>query len=192
MTGIWKRMQRARIFDCELPAFCPEDLLVALCLHTGQHEWVQLSHYCDLAQLLAAHSELDWDIVYSHMGDSNTKRIIHVCLYLLHQHWHARIPHRMMVSISADPHVARLAKRIENEMWPYPESMMLRSEISWLLDRSAGEDLSDRWGLLVGMLFSPTQVDFETFRLPQALVSLYPGMRALRLARKYSTSWLNR
>lgn len=185
MAGIWRRVTMARLFDCAVPTFCPEDLLVALCLHASQNHWAQLSHFCDLAQLLQVHPQLDWNIVCTHLGDSSTARIVYVCLDLLRRHWHAQIPKDMMARISADPQVARLAHRIQTEWWPAPISIRTETNLRWLLDRSSGEDMGDRLPLLLGVTLTPTLIDFETFKLPRILAPLYPVLRALRLAYKY-------
>ena len=189
MEGIWRRVTMARLFDRELPTFCPADLLVSLCLHAGQHEWLQISHFCDMAQVLRVHPDLDWDVVRSHLGDSNTTRIVFVGLELLQRHWPVSLPADMIAIISADPHVARLADRIEQEVWPSPESAGTQSNLRWLLDRSAGERLGDRVRFLAGILLNPTLDDIEMFKLPHVLAPLYPGLRALRLGRKYSTAF---
>ena len=123
MAGIWRRVKVAHLFDCEVPTFCPEDLLVALSIHAGKDEWNRLSNFCDIAQVLRAHPRLDWKIVRSHLNDSNTRRMVYVCWHLLHEHWQASIPEEMMAMISADPHVARLAHRIHAEMWPSPKPL---------------------------------------------------------------------
>jgi hypothetical protein len=130
---------------------------------------------------------LDWDIVESHLGDSNTTRIVSLSLYLLLEHWDAQISADMMARISADPHVARLARRIQNEIWPSLSPALTTGDLHWLLDRSAGENLADRTRLLMGSFFCPAVEDFEAFRLPPILTPLYPGLRVLRLACKYAS-----
>jgi len=188
MAGIWKRVTLTPFWGSEAPTFCPEDLLVALCLHAGHHGWTQISHLCDIAQLFRIHPQLDWDIVGSHLGDSNTKRIVYVSLRLLKEHWEAQVPEELVARISADPHVARLARRVQTEIWPSASPALTTSSLRWMLDRSAGEDLADRIRLLGGSFFCPAVEDFEMFRLPPIMTPLYPGLRALRLAHKYALS----
>ena len=188
MEGIWKRVAMVPFWGGEAPTFCPEDLLVVLCLHAGHHGWQQLSHMCDISQLFRKHPQLDWNIVDSHLGDSNTTRMVYVSLNLLEEHWEVQIPAVMRARISADPHVARLAGRIQTEIWSSPNPALTTSSLRWLLDRSAGEDLRDRLRLLLGSVFCPAVEDFELFRLPQSLAPLYPGLRVLRLAHKYALS----
>jgi hypothetical protein len=188
-AGIWERVTMVHLFDCEVPAFCPEDLLVVLCLHAGKHGWAHLSHFCDMAQLLLVHPQLDWDVVCSHLGDSNTARNVSMSLHLLDKHWRPGIPENIRARISADPHVARLAHRVQKEIWSSPRPVLTQSNLRWLLDRSAGEDLKDRLRFLTGVMFCPTTGDFEKFKLPQALVPFYPGLRVLRVACEYGSSW---
>ncbi|MGD0911744.1 MAG: nucleotidyltransferase family protein [Terracidiphilus sp.] len=188
MEGIWQRATPARAWDCDLPTFCPEDLLVALCLHAGHHGWMQLSHICDIAQLLKRYPNLDWNIVRRHLGDSNTTRMVYVSLNLLQQHWEAEIPGDLIDAMLADPHVGRLTRRIQTEIWPSSKPALTTSSFRWLMDRSSGVNLVDRMRLFTGTLFCPASEDFEMFRLPEIFAPLYPGLRALRLAFKYTVS----
>jgi hypothetical protein len=188
MEGIWQRLRLARLFDSNVPTFCPEDMLIALCLHAGHHGWMQLSYFCDIAQLLRTHPTLDWNIVCSHLRDSNTRRLVYVCWRLLNRHWHAEIPEEMMARASADAHVSRLAHRVETEIWPSPVPELTTANLRWLLERSAGEDVLDRLSLLLGSIFQPAVEDFAAFRLPWILAPLYPLLRAFRLACKGAAS----
>ena len=190
MSGIWERRTQARLLGQDVPALSPEDLLVVLCLHAGHHGWMQLSHMCDLAQLFRVHGEFDWEIVRRHLGDSNTRRIVCISLYLLRKHWHVGLPEEIAAMIFADPHVERLARRIEEEIWPAEKPALTTSGLWWLLDRTAGEDWHDRVQLLTGSFLVPSTEDFALFRLPPALSYFYAGLRILRLACRYvSSQW---
>jgi hypothetical protein len=181
MAGIWRRTAKARLFDTHLTTFSPEDNLVALCLHAGHHGWMQISHFCDIAQLLLTYPKLDWGIVLSQLGDSNTRRIAHVCWFLLDRHWGAHIPHCMLANAKADPHVARLAQRVETEIWPSTDPVLTTASLRWLVDRTAGEEIEDRLRLFAGSVFWPAIEDFAAFRLPKMFSPLYFVLRPLRL-----------
>ncbi len=182
MDGIWERRMTARLLDRDVPALSAEDLLVVLCLHAGHHGWTQLSHMADLAQVFHVHGKFDWKIVDSHLGDSNTRRIVCISLHLLQKHWGVDISPEISRLISADPHVEQLAHRIETEVWPSREPALTTSSLRWLLQRSAGEDWRDRARLLAGSIFVPSIEDFALFRLSSRLSYLYPGLRVMRLA----------
>ncbi len=188
MEGIWRRAVKTPFWGGELPTLSAEDLAVALCLHAGHHGWQQLSHMTDLAQLFQVHPQLDWEIVRSHLGDSNTRRMVYVSLRLLGTHWEAEIPEDLRARIERDGHVARLADRIQREIWPSPSPALTTSSLRWMLERTSGEDLADRLRLLAGSFFCPAVEDFAAFRLPRMLAPLYPALRVLRLAYRFATS----
>ncbi len=185
MERIWRRAVMTPFWGGEVPTLSAEDLAVALCLHAAHHGWLQISQMCDLAQLFRVHPRLDWEIVRSHLGDSNTRRMVYVSLRLLETHWEAEIPEDLRAQIEGDGHVARLADRIQREIWPSPSPALTTSSLSWMLERTSGEDLADRLRLLAGSFFCPAVEDVEAFRLPRALTPLYPGLRVLRLAAKF-------
>jgi hypothetical protein len=184
LANMWKRATMVGFWGGEVPGFCPEDLLVVLCLHAGHHGWMHISQLCDIAQLLRAHPSLDWEIVRSHLGDSNTRRMVYVSLYLVHEYWGIEMPAPIVSMIRQDAHVARLSRRIHAEIWPAVDTRLTTSSLGWLLDRTAGIRAADRLCLLAGSVFCPAVEDFETFRLPLFLAPLYSVLRPLRLARK--------
>jgi hypothetical protein len=188
MDGIWKRAETARFLGGEVPTFSAEDLFVSLCLHAGHHGWTQVSQMCDLHQVLQAHPDFDWEIVTGHLGDSNTRRLVYVCLDLLHEGWGAELPEDLLNKIHSDPHVVKLARRVKMEIWPALEPRLTTRGLRWMLERSAGVQARDRARLLAGSFFCPAVEDFEAFRLPRGLASLYPGLRVLRLAYRYAFS----
>lgn len=188
MASMWERVTMVPFWGGEAPSLCPEDLAVALCLHAGHHGWQQLSNICDIAQLFRSHPQMDWDIVLSHLLDSNSRRNVYVSLQLLKDHWDTQLPADLAARISEDQQVAGLASRIETEIWPSPSPALTTSSLRWMLERTSGEDLADRLRLLGGSFFCPAVEDFELFRLPPILAPLYPALRVLRLAYKYTLS----
>ena len=57
-----------------------------------------------------------------------------------------------------------------------------------MLQRTAGENLVDRFHLLAGSLFHPAIEDFEIYRLPPLMAWLYPVLRFARLVGKGAAS----
>jgi hypothetical protein len=184
-AGIWQRSREAPFFGQTIPTFCPEDLLFALCLHAGGHDWLEISLFCDIA-LLLRDSHLNWEIVLSHLGDSNTRRIVFISLALTQKHWHAALPPEIDHRIAADSQVPGIVAAIERELWPRIESEPIKSiPLGWLLRRTKGEAIGERLRHVGGVTLNPTLIDFERFRLPRPLIPLYPLLRGARLACKY-------
>ena len=181
--GVWQRAVEAPLFGAMVPTLCPEDLLLALCLHAGQHEWMHLSSFCDLHQMLILHPRLRWEIVRRHLGDSNTARTVLVSLCLLRKHWNSRIPEDFRERISSDSEVQRIANTVESNFWPASDVPVPRdTSIGWLLQRTRREPWLDRLRYIAGIALNPTTIDYETFKLPRPLIALYPLFRGARLA----------
>jgi hypothetical protein len=188
IDGLWARKTVVPLLGQDIPALSPEDLMVTLCLHAGHHGWMKLSYMCDLAQLFYVHKVLDWGTVRAHLGDSNTRRIVCLSLYLLQQHWHVDLPESIAALISNDPHIERLAHRIETEIWPNDRPALTTASLWWLLDRTAGENWPDRMRVITGSIFVPSIEDFALCPFSPCLPYLYTGLRIFRLALKYVSS----
>jgi hypothetical protein len=185
-TGIWERAVETPLFGQTVPAMSPEDLLIALCLHAGGHDWLHLSLFCDIAMLLLKNPQLNWETAFRHVQDSNTRRIVCVSLYLTSLYWKAALPAEIQAQIAADPEVFAIAHYVVTQLWPQPDSGFAKhAPFHWLLRRTRGERLRDRMRYVGGITLVPTLIDFETFSLPRALIPLYPFLRAARLALKY-------
>jgi hypothetical protein len=59
----WERLRAMTLQGHDVPALVPEDLLLALCVHGTKHVWERLAWVLDIALLLQAERELDWDVV---------------------------------------------------------------------------------------------------------------------------------
>ncbi len=60
---LWRRRETVPLCGHSLPSLSPEDLLLVLSVHGARHQWKRLIWLCDIAQLLRARPELDWDYV---------------------------------------------------------------------------------------------------------------------------------
>jgi hypothetical protein len=191
--GIWERAVETLLFGQSVPTLSPEDLLIALCLHAGAHDWKHLSLFCDIALPLLRNSQLDWEIALRHLGDSNTRRIVFVSLHLTRTHFDAIIPPWLWAQISADANVLEMASCVETELWPDIDPNPAKdAPIGWLLRRSRGERFWDRARYVAGITLIPTMIDFQTFRLPRPFIPLYPLLRGARLALKYRKRAISR
>lgn len=59
----WRGIGRLSVVGVELPWFAPEYVLYLLCLHGSKHKWDTLKWIVDVAEMLRAHPEIDWDKV---------------------------------------------------------------------------------------------------------------------------------
>ena len=54
----------------------PEDLLLVLCLHGSKHCWERLAWICDVAELIGANPELDWNEIMRRSAALNIEKAV--------------------------------------------------------------------------------------------------------------------
>lgn len=184
MDSLFGRVIDAPMFDASLPTFCPEDLLLVLCLHAAQHDWAHLGLFTDIVQLLRKYPALDWRAFEASLRDWNTRRMVHVSLTLA-QSWEADLPASIVESMTADRELAHLADKVRRRFWPSRFNPLPKdADIKWLAERTKGEPVIDRLRWMTGFAFNPTLIDYVVFDLPSSVAGFYPVLRALRLALK--------
>jgi hypothetical protein len=99
---LWKRAVPVRLKGMEVLAFCPEDMLLHLCLHISyQHQFAfGLRPFCDIAELLACYEDnLDWAAVLERSERWGWGRGIYVALLLANNLVDAAIPVQVLAQL---------------------------------------------------------------------------------------------
>ena len=108
----WTRMRPLTLGGVELKMFCPEDLLLILCLHGSKHKWDTLKWVVDIAELLRVHPELDWRAATIAARASGTERMLALGLVLAHELLDAHLPAELAEALGAKPSIADLAAEV--------------------------------------------------------------------------------
>jgi hypothetical protein len=99
---LWKRAVPVRLKGMEVLAFCPEDMLLHLCLHISyQHQFAfGLRPFCDIVELLACYEDnLDWAAVLERVERWGWGRGIYVALLLANNLVDAAIPVQVLAQL---------------------------------------------------------------------------------------------
>lgn len=164
----------------ELSILRPELLLVVLGLHAAEHEWNQLQMFTDIAALLERNPQLNWSEVEAFAADSHARRSLYVSLWLTHQYFNEPLPEPILQRINGDIQVKRIAEVIATRSWPSPETNVVDG-FRWLLFRTKGERLLDRWRYILSMLLLPKVADFQNYEVSPKFLWIYFLSRPLRL-----------
>lgn len=81
---LWKRSIVTKIGQRAFKSLAPEDLFLYLCIHGSKHHWERLEWLCCVANLAAAHPNLDWTAVTDRARACGTERILNTALLLAH------------------------------------------------------------------------------------------------------------
>lgn len=90
MERLWERTQPAALGEARTLA--PEDLLLILCVHGAKHCWERLCWICDIAALLRAFPNLDWELAWTQAQSVGCGRVLLLGLALAQELLGATLP----------------------------------------------------------------------------------------------------
>ena len=180
METAWSALVPMRWQSLEVAILRPELLLVVLGLHAAEHEWNQLQMFTDMAALVERNPQLNWNEVEEFVSDSQARRSLYVSLWLTHLYFKEPLPEWLLQRINGDIQAMRIADIIATQSWPAPETAVAVG-LRWLLFRTKGERVIDRWGYVLSMLLLPKIADFQNYEAGPSLTWIYFVSRPLRL-----------
>jgi hypothetical protein len=110
-----------RLQACLIPVLCggaticslsPEDLLLFLCVHGSRHQWERLMWLCDIAELIRAHPQMEWQRLLEQAKTTGSKRMLLLSLFLANNLLGADLPDSVWQNIQEDPKVKVLAGKV--------------------------------------------------------------------------------
>ena len=116
------RAQQVSVANVELCSFEPEDLLQILSYHGAKNRWERLKYICDVAELIRANPDLDWDIVLKRAQNTRGTRILYLSLNLGRRLLDVFLPPEVLKRISADKQVEKLSSWVLGRL---PEQMQM-------------------------------------------------------------------
>jgi hypothetical protein len=185
---LWARLGSISIAGRELQALPPDDLLLVLTLHGTKHAWERLAWICDIAELLRARPDLDWDSALSEASRMRCSRALRLAVALPATLLGAPLPPAVAAAARADGAVTALVDRVRGELFLPPRAgagtfgYHLATRASW----------RDKVALALGSLTALNQRDLEALPLPDAALPLYFLARPARLAGKALAHTLRR
>ena len=182
---LWDRCIQVSVGGRQVPTLSVEDLLLWLPVHGAKHCWSRMGWISDLAELIAAHPELDWDFVLHKARKARIQRILLLGVDLAHQLFQAPLPEPVTRMLGSHPEISRLEERVSAQWTDASASepgLLARSHFFL----SARESWSDRARYIFRFAFTPTPGDWMSVNLPDSLFPLYRVVRWFRLAGKYA------
>jgi hypothetical protein len=162
----------------------PEELLLILCAHGGKEMWQWLVRVCDVAELVKARRDMDWDRAVREAAASRTRRMLLLGLSLARDLLGAALPAEVSRMIERDAAVAWLAARVRGRLFEPAHLPPRLSEIC-AYHLKLREKYRDSLYQLLCSWIKPAQADWAAVRLPGRLSFVYYLVRPLRLAKKY-------
>ncbi len=110
---LWNPCSTTILLNRPMPLPSAENIFFLLAIHGSRHRWESLKWICDIAVLLQAFPQLDWDVVLAEAGRIARKRMVLVPLALVNQLFDIPLPSSAMKAIEQDAAVFPLAACIQ-------------------------------------------------------------------------------
>jgi hypothetical protein len=181
----WSRAGRLTISGKSALALSIEDLLLALCVHGGKHQWERLAWVCDLNETIAKHPAIRWEELIEESRRTKTLRMLSLGLYLTSELLGTQLPEAMMEKMLAEASVQSLGDEVQRRFFerhyrPYAPTEAMRFQFK--VRERALDALRGCYYLTI----PPTPADLTSISLPNAFSFLYYLLRPLRLIKKHA------
>ena len=170
------------LLDSSVPCLCPEQFLLALCVHGGKHAWERFEWISGVAHLIARHPDLDWGRVADEAKEFGATHSVALGLSLAVAGAAAPVPEAAMAAVGS-ARVMSLATEMEAALLhepPQSGGVVARYSL-----RFRAASAKDRLRYLL-FLRHPTEKDLAFLRLPKALSFLYFIVRPLRVLSEHA------
>jgi hypothetical protein len=187
VNKLWDNLKPVSLLGKEVMTLSPEKLLLVLCVHNGgKHQWEMLEWICDIAQLIGACKDLDWERIQDNAFHSGVERILFLGLYLAKDMLGADIPNEINERLMNDQAIPSLAEEVRKRTFTETESLPGEAErfVFYLRMR---ENFRDKMQYCFRRLFTPTETDRSLLRLPAPLLPFYRFLRPFRLVKKFGS-----
>jgi hypothetical protein len=180
--SLWTRCEPLSLAGRTIFHPSKEDLLLILCAHTGKHFVPKLAWFCDIAQLLRMHQQMDWERIMWCANTSTSRRLLFPVLFLSKDLLGAPLAEEVWQKVQKDPAIGRLAAQIRERLFIEPGALpgVWGITCSQLKLR---EGVRDRLRYCLQLMTPPPGDCF--IPLPEPLSPLYYVFRSLRLTGKY-------
>jgi Uncharacterised nucleotidyltransferase len=112
----WQHRTAVPLANKTVHGLTPEDLLIVLCVHGSKHAWEALKWVCDVAELIRAHDQLNWDRIFSSASTWRCRRLVYMGLSLAHRVLDAPLPEAVLARLSADSDVQMFSHRMPSTL----------------------------------------------------------------------------
>jgi hypothetical protein len=120
---LWSRRKVYILSGVDIKSFCPEDLLLILCLQVAKDCWERRQHLehlakvCDIAELLNNYPQLNWSEINQQAQEQGLQRTLHFGLFLAKNLLNAEIPEPILSQVLADKLAISLAYQVCSQLF---------------------------------------------------------------------------
>ena len=186
--ALWARQRLIKVGPYAVPTLGVEDHFLTLCVHGTSHAWQRLIWVCDVAELIRARPDMEWDRILSESHRLGFGRMVSVALALANHLLDASLPSAVRKRVAADSSAVALATDLGDEI--FREERARGSFVSFHL--RVRETFGAKLSFVARALFQPAPEDWTALSLPDVAYPLYYLVRPFRLMKAYGGPFLLR
>jgi len=187
LDDLARRLVPVALSGHEVRTFAPEDVLPILCIHGSKDFWERISWVADIAELVQAYPQLDWDVVLRRAESWGAQRMLHLGLALAAGLLDASPPEEILSRVRGDRVAASVASEVI-QRFLRREERRFDAAGRFRFRRRMVQGVLAGWRYSIRLAVIPAEEDWLMVRLPRPLAPLYVALRPLRLLRKYGLS----
>jgi hypothetical protein len=184
---LWEHTVPVSLGGRTVQTISPEDLLLVLCVHGSVHCWERLSWVCDIAELVRASGEIDWERLVERAEAVNCKRMVLLGLSLANQLVGLDLEPNILCAARADKAVEALARDVRGRLLSEvldPQGILEGSAFRGFHLRAI-ERLRDKLRYCAHRAVTPTLWEWRLLPLPAVLFPFYRVLRPALLTGKF-------
>lgn len=115
----WAQAQPATIAGMPGQTFCPEDLLLHICVHATYHHYFaqDIRYLCDIDAIVRRYPTLDWQLLIAQAKQRRWTKGVHIALYLTQQLLGTAIPAQVLADLGPTHLSSTIVATIMAEMF---------------------------------------------------------------------------
>jgi len=190
LEALWERLEPVCLGETRILNLPPEELLLVLCVHGAKEVWPNLKMICDIAELLRAYPDMDWERVMNEARRLRSERILFLGLRLVNELLDVTLPEDVSQRVHSDTVIDQVAARVSLRLFsqrPYAVNRVERHALRLRLMESRRDKVSSTLYRLSKAL-RPNERDWAFWALPKPLSFFYYILRPIRLIHEYGRS----
>lgn len=182
---VWSSVRSSTLSGRSVQVIPPEQMLMLLSIHLASHLWRRLNWICDIAAMVSAKSDLDWELLLRTARRVGCERILSVSLLLSKNLLGSPLPQHVDERFGKDKVSALIVREVSDGLFTgtKPEFWRIDSVRYAIILR---ERQKDRFQAFIAYVLRkhslrPNRADAESLRFPASLSFLHYITRPIRL-----------
>lgn len=190
----WQRLQPLSIAGQTVATLQPEDALLVAYIHGSKENWRSLKRVCDLAELVRAYPQMNWQQILEPIERLGNERRFLLAMLLACNHLSIPLPEVVSQKLKALPQLPFLAEQLYQQLVCQTESenqLSSSNGVSFLIGGLSllaianTDSFTVRFQYCLDIALRVNERDRAFFPLPDFLYFLYYPLRWFRLIKTY-------